>query len=648
MSRNAAEEFQAVISGYTVDFTSWITREELGEAFFRAFKENYRGLSAKNVKASKSRFDTFLRFLEWKDPKRSIRAINNLSTDLYLEYGAFLKASTLNHETANRYWNTVTRLTRYAVQEAISLGANFAVFEVPYFRQPEEMFARIENKSHDLVVWKTSFNGGKKSFDFSSLGGRPGIAATVTAFFREKIVNLRESSCQYYYTKMLVLNRFLNEYDPAKEIKIISDIDHKTLAALIEHLDESSTDSEYCMKTWKVICDCLKSSSDFKLSARLPGHPWAGVEQATGVKTPSLTVGEIAAFLRAAMKDIEEIRAVYVSPSALNRGPKMSELLPFVIGLSILTLFNPSVVAEIKLPEIGKLPDGRMRLVGEKYRSGGDVSGTFIDDSEVVSPQSLIELLTKITLNLRPMAHAEVRDYLFIGVTNRATTQRHIQAFTKLSPTTLFHFNWAFSKRHGLRRFNFRYFRVSGANVITAITGGNVKAVQAVLNHRSSSSTEEYTRVGLQASGEKQLADQQEKRIRFVRTGGARDIRDQSDGAQQAATPGFSCADAFNPPEYLDQEPGMCAAYGGCPDCPLAGVDFTSPVAFAHILRLRNQIIEAHQAHRFSPDRWIRIWKPRLRAIEEIWLPRFGPDVVDEASRLPNLYHPALPEDLDG
>lgn len=648
MSRNVSEELRAVISGYTVDFTGWIMRKDLGQAFLSAFKANYRDLSYKNVKASKSRFETFLNFLEWKDPQRSIHAIDHLSRDLYLEYGAFLKASTVNDETANRYWNTVTRLTRHVIQEAVSMGINFTVFEVPYFRQSEEIFPKNQKNSQDIVVWKTSLNGDKKPFDFSILGDRPGIATTAAAFFRSKIVNLRASSCQYYYTKVLILNRFLDEYDPAKEIKLVSDIDHKILAALIEHLDESSKDSGYCMKTWKVICDCLKSSSDFKLSARLPGHPWAGVEQATGVKTPSLTVGEIAAFLRAAMKDIEEIRAVYESPSALNRGPKMSELLPFVIGLSILTLFNPSVVAEIKLPEIGKLPDGRMRLVGKKYRSGGDVSGTFIGDSEVVSPQSLIELLTKITLNLRPMAHAEVRDYLFIGVTNRATTQRHIQAFTKLSPATLFHFNWAFSKRHGLRRFNFRYFRVSGANVITAITGGNVKAVQAVLNHRSSSSTEEYTRVGLQASGEKQLADQQEKRIRFVRTGGARDIRDQSDGAQQAATPGFSCADAFNPPEYLDQEPGMCAAYGGCPDCPLAGVDFTSPVAFAHILRLRNQIIEAHQAHRFSPDRWIRIWKPRLRAIEEIWLPRFGRDVADEASRLPNFYHPALPEDLDG
>jgi hypothetical protein len=189
-----------------------------------------------------------------------------------------------------------------------------------------------------------------------------------------------------------------------------------------------------------------------------------------------------------------------------------------------------------------------------------------------------------------------------------------------------------FIKKHNLCPFNIEKIRTTGAQISNMLSGDDVKTTQALLNHLSVDTTDAYTIAGARVTEALSLSDQIEKRNWFVKTNGARDPRGQPTAPQSAVTPGFVCADPFNPPSYLEQEDGLCAAYGRCPTCPLAGADFTCPTSLALMLRIRTQIASLHTVFETNPYRWSRIWKPELEALDTKWLPKF-PDYVFELAQ---------------
>lgn len=245
----------------------------------------------------------------------------------------------------------------------------------------------------------------------------------------------------------------------------------------------------------------------------------------------------------------------------------------------------------------------------------------------------MIKNIIELTGSLRSLMPPEKRDYLLIGrvrVPARATSV--VQGYSEVNGAMHTYFRDGFCREHNLERFTVQQIRATGAVIVNRLFGGDVKTAQLLLNHLSISTADSYVRKDARRLEAGRVADQMEKRLRFARSGGLRDVREQHGAPQSAATPGFVCADPFSPPGSLVQEPGMCAAYGTCPVCPLASVDRRSALSFAYVLRLRTQLIEAHHDPRMSPQRWLAAWKPRLIAIEETWIPLFSDDVRAEAA----------------
>jgi hypothetical protein len=399
-------------------------------------------------------------------------------------------------------------------------------------------------------------------------------------------------------------------------------------------------------KIWRAATAVVTHACDAqsKPAPSFPANPWPGHAARAPAATEALTASEIGPILNACVVEMNATIAASEEPG--YPGATLADLFPFVVVLAFWTLFNPETVAGIRRSDVRPDVLGRFAVIGQKGRSPTDQVATFpSSDGHPCAPKTVIENALKITSPLRHRLPPDKRDFLFVGrVRQLQRAKASVQAYPDLNNSMISYLRDEFCEKHGLRSFTIQQIRETGAVIVNRLFGGDTKTAQMLLNHLQIATTDSYVRRDAQRIEAERIADQMEKRTRFARSGGLRDVRDQHGTPQSAATPGFVCADPFFPPASLDQDDGMCAAYGACPTCPLASVDRLSPISFAHVLRLRNQIRDSHHDPQMSPHRWTEAWKPRLRAIEETWLPLFTPEVGSEAAAsVRDVKNPPLP-----
>lgn len=346
--------------------------------------------------------------------------------------------------------------------------------------------------------------------------------------------------------------------------------------------------------------------------------------------------------------------------------PSVETIFPFVVLMAIYASANTGPLRAFKVSKISKASmfgvdrvvwdflDGddsvddqddtpvtpaqsRIKVRIEKNRIHGSYTRSFaVDDSDPLSPSSIVDFLLKWTEGIRTIA-GKYGDHLFIF----ATHVKEVRGFyTSQHDGTDTDAAW----RHAFKRFRAKYklphlnisnIRTTGLNRLDELFN-DILAVQVGAGHRRGSSTYKLHYEGDAARLHKheRLASVASTMPRFAKTRGKSDVRGAPDATDTgAATPGWSCVDPYD-----SQIPGqvsgkLCDAFGMCPACPLTALDHKSSYCMGRALQLREEIDKSHQY--LDPERW-KVYSPVRTKLDDFWLPMATPAVMRKA-RLLNL-----------
>ncbi len=454
------------------------------------------------------------------------------------------------------------------------------------------------------------------------------VAAAVSSLKRDNA----GSSITTWSAQARPLLRFVTTQPSAKGLQALHAMTAAQLHDFKAFIDKGDVATRG--KIWRVATSIVSHAckSAGRTSPHFVDNPWPGHAVRAPTKTKSVTIEHLGMILRACLSDMQETLRKAERPD--YPGPYLPELFPFIVVLALWTAFNPETVMGVR--RSGVRPDmlGRFVIVGHKGRSPSEQSANFsTTDDHPCAPKSVIANVEAITRPLRHRLPPDEGDLLFVGLMREAWRATALVKPFLGCKSMQSHYRDAFCEAHGLEKFSLQQIRATAATVINRLFGGDLKLTQVLMGHMRIETTDDYVREEGRRLEEERLADQMEKRVRFARSRGLTEVRDAADAPQSAATAGFVCASPFESPASLGQEGGMCAAYGACPTCPLASVDRRCPTSFAYVLRLRNQIVNARNDPEVSPQRWISVWKPRLAALDERWLPSFASEVASAAAR---------------
>jgi len=322
------------------------------------------------------------------------------------------------------------------------------------------------------------------------------------------------------------------------------------------------------------------------------------------------------------------------------------DLVPFVLLIGVKTAFNPDTLLSLTWNRVRISEDGHtITLLGVKHRATGlqvsiasdNVNGDIDFPAEPGVPfglTDLLDVLRQMTQRTRAiLADPDHGDRLFIGVpiwgssNAKAFGFKHGPSSDAAWKSTL----TKFIEDHGLKPFTLAMLRPTEAEMEWRRTG-DMLAVRDRLGHKNIATTRaHYTSDGMRRESQERVGETQAFYHRWVQTEGRVDPRHQPERCRSAATPGFGCLDPYDSPRPGQRNGKLCAAYGECPDCPMAQAWPTDVQATAYYLALPKAIHDARLG-RISPKHWAEKWPPILtahyRLIDEI-----PPEVRADAAR---------------
>lgn len=307
--------------------------------------------------------------------------------------------------------------------------------------------------------------------------------------------------------------------------------------------------------------------------------------------------------------------------------PMSQHLTPFIYYLAAITLYNTQPLLEMRLEdaiETSILGVARLSLHPFKTRGKQYQHRSFVLTDELDNPAVIIRYLVRWTDRLRDAVPARYRSQLFVYVCrNRGNAQFAFPLYERdkgFSPK--FAANAArYCKEKGFPSVGTRLLRATGADLAHELFDGDPLSVGALLGHVGvASMVTAYRSDDAKRRDEDRLAGAMAARERWLNSRGKSDARRESaDADRSAATPGFTCIDPFNSPIPGEKPDRLCAAYGFCPDCPLAQPDANVAYTVARLLQLRERLLEARDRH------GIAVWRTRfsdqLDAINLVWMP---------------------------
>lgn len=331
--------------------------------------------------------------------------------------------------------------------------------------------------------------------------------------------------------------------------------------------------------------------------------------------------------------------------------PTASDLVPFVVLFTLRTLFNPDGVLQFAWSsvhprnwffgsDVWDLEDNsreRVTLTADKLRANAQQVRSFPTDmNRLDNPCGILAAMELMTRRLRRFAPTEHQDRVFLFYL--VTSPNYVRGY---EPDTKYRGGdpcWRYALQRyitsrKLPHFNLSMLRSTGVEFADQITGGDLRAIQALTGHRNVATIERhYTAPAAILRGQDRLAVSMAYRDRWIAT----DRKSEFFGlgkqpGQAAATPGFLCLDPLSSPMPNQRQGRLCTACGECPLCPLAGVLATDPRALAQLITYK-QALEA-SAETLAAERFLKVTQPRLRALNEHWLPAFSKGAWQDVAR---------------
>jgi hypothetical protein len=320
--------------------------------------------------------------------------------------------------------------------------------------------------------------------------------------------------------------------------------------------------------------------------------------------------------------------------------PDVRGMVPFVLLLAIHTCFNPEALLASSIDDYSiEQRLGQDIFVARvfKWRSRRAQLVTKPADAALDNPASLVKLLLCWSERARRMARVDINRRLFLFVPS--TGHFNITTFRGVSV-------WRdnlhmFCDEHNIPRFSLKQIRHTMIDVGITLYRGDIRAAQALGNQRSPQTLfEHYTSDAQRQRNAERTGEIMSLRRRWRETGGLIDPRDQPDFIDQgAATPGWRCFDPYDSPFAMKGKP--CDAYGMCPICPLAHLDFTSAYACAQLHNLLGSIRKARE--RMAPEAFLARFGP-VEIKMQVWLGRFPRRLHEEAKQFEHLRPLPVPE----
>ncbi len=318
-------------------------------------------------------------------------------------------------------------------------------------------------------------------------------------------------------------------------------------------------------------------------------------------------------------------------------------LMPFIVLLSLYTGINTGSLVESQRDDFwvaSTLGHRRFYWKVWKERAKRWQTGSLAWDEDVTHPARLVQFLIRWTEYLRPLVHPSLSERLFLFVPPRG--KRPALSFQS-KWGSLLSGSWAYSyhlflRAHGLGPLDTRRFRVTGLEIVHQLTGGDLRAMQAWVNHKRVSTTERnYVSDAAKQRDEERLAEIIEVRGRWRRTRGRIETRGRPEHTDiGSATPGWTCLDPYS--GLHGPKDTLCSAYAQCPVCPLGSIDFQSPYACAQAHNLLEAVRRAAQS--MVPQAWLKRMAPVQQKLLDTWLRQF-PEPVRKAAEKLSL--PSLP-----
>lgn len=326
--------------------------------------------------------------------------------------------------------------------------------------------------------------------------------------------------------------------------------------------------------------------------------------------------------------------------------PSSQDLVPFILLLAVVTVFNAETLLSLKWQNIDLDKDQAgtpaIEIVGAKGRASRDLVRLLDPNAATSSQLSLKRMLfclRDITSRIRPLLKPREADYLFVFVPRNRP--RRPMAFGLETETRTVsksgHSAWRlalgkFIRDNKLPKFTLGQIRPSILDLVQFMDG-SLEAARKVGDHRDLTTTwTYYTSDGVRARYRERVGQIILLRERWHRSNGVIDPRrlglSQDKGA---ATPGFSCLNPFDSPRPNQQPGKLCKDYGGCPSCPLAAAHPNDPLCVAQYTALETAIYRSQST--MNAMSWIERWTPVLADLAALraWVPQ---DVLTDSRKI--------------
>ncbi|PTM51073.1 phage integrase family protein [Phreatobacter oligotrophus] len=555
----------------------------------------------------------FVKYLDLIDPERELRSTDCLGKNLRQSYVHYMMETQNDVVYRQRCIRAVDRLLRSAMARAAFDGLDVG------------------------DEWRTSNS-------HSALTTRPGIIALerklsaveekgplykqLVETIRGQGLKLRSASLSSTLRDLRILFEYVGQNE---RLQSFADFQREELVQLLEKIRHEYNNEYTARRIWRTTKRIFEAACRQQGAECIPWPRarWIGGFQRRGNSDQGLGPSECAKVERLARQEVEEVLARRDALGKIFPGPFIEDIQPFEILLAFRTGFNPSTLRTLKLADIDWHEDV-VEIRGHKARSTIQPLAVFPRDDRQFSGKWLVEKILSLTLYARSRAAPHDRDALFLYEPKGGAYRGSVLKFRALKTGPENAMLADFGRRAGVGKMTLKTMRASFSNLAFVTSGDDPRVVQRMLGHRSTETTEEYSRSHNVAPRQELLAVAMERRLRDARTQLRQDSRDRPTATTAAATPGFSCLDPFSPPVDLHQQPGMCAAYGACPACPLAAVDTTLSSSACDLVLLAAAIAKLLGTQQLDPRR-VGFWREQLAALESVWLPKFADNTIAQA-----------------
>ena len=313
-------------------------------------------------------------------------------------------------------------------------------------------------------------------------------------------------------------------------------------------------------------------------------------------------------------------------------------LIPFVLLLAIHTRYNPQTLLDSNLEDCAiEERLGQRVLVFRAYKGRShsrQLSITPVEHEAPDNPASIIAFLREWTQRARRLAPPYLANRLLLFVPRQ--THPTVTTYSRYSANG-HSGTWRsglrqFCEDHHLMPFSLAQIRPTILDLGTVLNSGDLRAAQALGNHRGIDTTYvHYLSDAQRQRNAERLGEVMTLRNRWRETHGCVDPRERPHDADQgAATPGWSCLDPYDSP--FSSKGKLCTGYGLCPVCPLAQLDLRSPYACAQAHNLLDAVRRTRET--MAPQAWLARMAPIERRLSGFWLPKFSAATYRRASQL--------------